>query len=409
MARHSADEANVTWHAIKATDNDGISEIISTHKSGQLFPVGNSKVVISVFDHQNNSAICSFTVTVNSYSSQNNYIVPVVTVCGCIFLLATIFAVIRAKTLRPLHRYSRLERMENEWEMKIPVDVKTFKSSQLKILDILGEGMFSKVHKAKLTLTPEDVRMVAVKILKDDAEYSHTFVQEFQLLDKLKGHPNVIELTGVVFERGQCCIITELMRKDLLDYLKEWEDTRKVTLEFDKLLFEFALHITRALEHLENQQVVHRDIAARNILISFDDIAKIADFGLSRDIYQKGQYQRHAKQGTLVPIRWMAPESLLTGVYTNKTDIWSYGELLWEMVTLGDTPYPEFLPIDSDFLTRQLCTGYRMPKPCHCTDDIYGMMRHCWRNDPEERPTAAGLSNNISRLKRCNKGLFLFE
>ncbi|XP_070561676.1 tyrosine-protein kinase receptor Tie-1-like isoform X2 [Ptychodera flava] len=108
----------------------------------------------------------------------------------------------------------------------------------------------------------------------------------------------------------------------------------------------------------------------------------------------------------LVPIRWMAPESLATGVYTYKSDIWAYGVLLWEMATLGDIPYPEFQPLDPDFLSRKLCEGYRMPKPARCTDDIYGMMRHCWRNSPDERPTATGLVNNMSGLEICNKGFF---
>ncbi|XP_070564192.1 angiopoietin-1 receptor-like [Ptychodera flava] len=413
LLQNYRDMVNVTWQPISATDNDGIAKVTSTYESGHLFTVGTSKVIITAYDHWNNSDSCAFTVTANAPSSPNggNPVLPVVIillVCGCVFFLAALCVIIRRKRSHSVHRYSRLELDTTRWKTQIPVDVRIFQPNQLQILDLLGEGMFSKVYRSRLTVTPEDVRMEAVKMPKDDTEYSYIFLQEIQLLEKLKDHPNVIQLTGVVLQHGHCCIITELMRKDLLAFLKERTDVRKVTKQLDQRLLKFALHIARALEHLENQQVVHRDIAARNILISPNDIAKIADFGLSRDVYQKGQYQRHPTQGMLVPIRWMSPESLVTGVYTKKSDIWSYGVMLWEMVTLGDTPYPEFQPLDSGFLTRQLSTGYRMPKPCHCTDDIYGMMRHCWRDNPDERPTAAGLVNNITRLGRCNKGLFLF-
>ncbi|XP_070563374.1 fibroblast growth factor receptor 3-like [Ptychodera flava] len=249
--------------------------------------------------------------------------------------------------------------------------------------------------------------IVAVKILKDDIEYRPTFDQEIQLLKKLQDHANVIKLIGVISEPSYCCTVTELMRQDLLNYLQEWPEGSNDTVEqLDRSLVTFALHVTRAMEYLKHQQVVHRDIAARNILISFDDVAKIADFGLSRDVYQKGQYQRHPTGGMLVPVRWMAPEALSAGVYSHESDIWSYGVLLWEMATRGDTPYPEFRSLEPAFLVQKLTMGHRMSKPRHCTEDIYGLMRHCWNNNPEERISPSGLVNNISRFEKFNKGMF---
>ncbi|XP_070563673.1 uncharacterized protein [Ptychodera flava] len=412
----SSDMVNVAWPPVTATDNDGIANMTSTHDSGQLFPVGNSKVVISVFDNWNNSNVCTFSVNVKAASDHWNgktgrLIIGIIAATCSVFVAVGIVTIIRLRVrrLRPQwNGYCRLDYTFAQRKRTISPGVPTFHRKQLVILHLLGEGAFSKVHKARLALSKDKVKIVAVKILKDDIEHWQTFVQEIQLLQKLQGHSNVVTFMGVILEQSHCCTVTELMKQDLLDYLKTWPKESKVTEQFDSSLVTFALHVARALEYLDHQQVVHRDIAARNVLISFNDVAKIADFGLSRDVYQKGQYQRHTTGGLLVPVRWMAPEALANGVHSSKSDIWSYGVLLWEMVTLGCTPYPEFQPLESASLARQLSMGYRLSRPQRCTEDIYGMMRHCWRNNPDERPTATGLVNNIVRLQKCNKGMFIY-
>ncbi|XP_070564187.1 insulin-like growth factor 1 receptor [Ptychodera flava] len=409
LVHRASDLTNVTWLPLRASDNGGIKSIQSTHESGQLFPVGDTMVVISVFDRWNNSNTCTFMVRVKATSNNSLDATVIASIAfGCV-LFAVVSMVcacsIHSQISRPpRHKYSRINKVN--WKKDMPVDVKIIPKSRLMIRDILGEGEFSKVHRARLVLRNGGTTMVALKVIKDEDEYWHQYVLEVQLLHKLQDNPNVVQLIGVIQDQRLSGIIIELMKSDLLGFLKNWENIRINVHNLNGHLLKFASDVARAIEYLYNKQVVHRDIAARNILISFDDVAKIADFGLSRDVYQKGQYHKHPKQGMLVPIRWMAPESLVTGVYSYKSDIWSYGVLLWEMATLGDTPYPEFQPLDSDFLTRQLCTGYRMPKPCHCTDDIYGMMRHCCKNDPEERPEAVGLVNNISRFEKSNKGFF---
>ncbi|XP_070561692.1 uncharacterized protein [Ptychodera flava] len=406
LVHGAANTANVTWLPIRASDNDGIKSIQATHRSGEFFPVGTTEVTISVFDHWNNRNECTFTVTVKGISS-NSIVTVIGSVAFCFTLImvaATMswWGIKRRKSRHRIHRYFRID--DDLWQKNLPLDVKKINKSDLQMCEILGEGTFAKVYKALMTLVNGGgTMMVAVKQIKDEAEYWHQFIHEVQLLRRLKGHPNVIQLIAVIHDQGLCGIVIELMSMDLLSYLKDCKNVGKN--KPNRRLLAFASQIAKAIEHLHNQQVVHRDIAARNMLISSDNV-KIADFGLSRDVYQKGQYQRHPTRGMFVPIRWIAPESLATGVYTYKSDIWAYGVLLWEMATLGDIPYPEFQPLDPDFLSRKLCEGYRMPKPARCTDDIYGMMRHCWRNSPDERPTATGLVNNISGLEICNKGFF---
>ncbi|XP_070563379.1 uncharacterized protein [Ptychodera flava] len=411
----SSDMVNVTWPPVTATDNDEVANMTSTHESGQLFPHGNSEVIISVFDNWNNSDECTFLVSIKDQwnGETGRQIIGIIAATCSVFVVFSIITIVRLRMKKSKPKwdgYCRLEIKDAQRRGKPLPGVKNFHRTQLEILNHLGQGQFSNVHRARLTLSRDNVTPVAVKILKDDIEYRPTFDQEIQLLQRLQDHANVIKLIGVVSEPSYCCTITELMRQDLLIYLKKSksEDSKLTVKQLDRSLVTFALHVARALEYLNHQQVVHRDIAARNILISFDDVAKIADFGLSRDVYQKGQYQRHPMGGMLVPVRWMAPEALSPGVYSHKSDIWSYGVLLWEMATRGDIPYPEFQSLEPAFLARELTTGHRMLKPRHCTEDMYGLMRHCWKKDPEERPLASGLVNNILRFEKSNREMVFY-
>ncbi|XP_038061584.1 tyrosine-protein kinase receptor Tie-1-like [Patiria miniata] len=134
--------------------------------------------------------------------------------------------------------------------------------------------------------------------------------------------------------------------------------------------------------------VIHRDLAARNILLSEGLAAKVSDFGLSRgeDIYVQTSKRR-------VPVRWLAIESIRYKRYTTKSDVWSFGILLWEITTIGGTPYPT---TKSESLARKLKRGYRMPKPSNCDDKSYALMRKCWEEDPNNRPSFSELVSTLS-------------
>ncbi|CAG0893546.1 unnamed protein product [Darwinula stevensoni] len=153
-------------------------------------------------------------------------------------------------------------------------------------------------------------------------------------------------------------------------------------------LVSWAYQIAKGMEYLVSRKVVHRDLATRNILLAEENIVKISDFGLARDIYEGNQYAQ--KGGGPLPIKWMALESLTQDmVYTSKSDVWAYGVTLWEMFSLGKTPYPG---MNGAELVRLLQTGYRMEAPRFADHHIYQIMTRCWDEDPKDRPTFSALS-----------------
>ncbi|CAH3131731.1 unnamed protein product, partial [Porites lobata] len=132
-----------------------------------------------------------------------------------------------------------------------------------------------------------------------------------------------------------------------------------------KQLFSLAWQIAKGMNHLAENNLVHRDLAARNVLVGYDNQIKVSDFGLMRQIYEDVSSSTKSKK---LPVKWMAPEALYQGVYTTKSDVWSFGVVLWEMATLGGVPYPT---LTNSELYRLLGTGYRMERPDMCSDDVY--------------------------------------
>ncbi|XP_055615322.1 tyrosine-protein kinase receptor torso-like [Toxorhynchites rutilus septentrionalis] len=155
-------------------------------------------------------------------------------------------------------------------------------------------------------------------------------------------------------------------------------------------LVDFARQIATGMNFLARNKVVHRDLAARNVLVCSDNIVKISDFGLSRDIYQDNMY-RKVGNGKL-PIKWLALESLTHQMYTSQSDVWSFGILLNEICTLGASPYPLLSAAE---LIVQLKQGYRMEKPAGCSQKLYDLMMSCWNAQPLNRPTFYAIQNRL--------------
>ncbi|KAM9319845.1 receptor-type tyrosine-protein kinase FLT3 [Gastrophryne carolinensis] len=158
------------------------------------------------------------------------------------------------------------------------------------------------------------------------------------------------------------------------------EDLNILTLE--DLLF-FSYQVAKGMEFLESKMCIHRDLAARNVLITNRKVAKICDFGLARDVMNDSNYV--VKGNARLPVKWMAPESIFDGIYTIKSDIWSYGILLWEIFSLGVNPYPG-MPVNANFYKLLQC-GFKMDQPFYATDEIYFLMKSCWTYDAKKRPS----------------------
>ena len=237
----------------------------------------------------------------------------------------------------------------------------------------LGAGQFGEVWMGIWNGTTE----VAVKALKPGIMDTKEFFEEAALMKKLK-HPKVIRLYAVCTKEEPIYIITELMKHgSLLEYLRG--DGRSLKLP---QLIDMGAQVASGMAYLEEYNYNHRDLAARNILVGEYLICKVADFGLARiideDIYEE-------RTGAKFPIKWTAPEAVMSNRrFTIKSDVWSFGILLYELITYGRFPYPEMTNAQVIEETRK---GYHMPCPMGCPELLYEIMTDCWRYDPASRPT----------------------
>ncbi|KAM6220893.1 vascular endothelial growth factor receptor 2 [Rhynchocyon petersi] len=339
-----------------------------------------------------------------------------------------------------------------------------FPRDRLKLGKPLGRGAFGQVIEANAFGIDKTTtcKTVAVKMLKEGATHSEhrALMSELKILIHIGHHLNVVNLLGACTKPGgplmvivEYCkygnlstylrgkrnefipyktkgarfrqgkdyvgeIPVDLKRrldsitssqssassgfveeKSLSDVEEEEvsEDLYKNFLTLEHLIC-YSFQVAKGMEFLASRKCIHRDLAARNILLSDKNVVKICDFGLARDIYKDPDYVR--KGDARLPLKWMAPETIFDRVYTIQSDVWSFGVLLWEIFSLGASPYPG-VKIDEDFC-RRLKEGTRMRAPDYSTPEMYQTMLDCWHGDPSQRPTFSELVEHLGNLLQAN-------
>ncbi|XP_067886737.1 muscle, skeletal receptor tyrosine-protein kinase [Heterodontus francisci] len=279
----------------------------------------------------------------------------------------------------------------------------------------IGEGAFGRVFQARAPqlLEQETSTMVAVKMLKEEAspDMQADFQREAALMAEFD-HPNIVKLLGVCAIGKPMCLLFEYMAYgDLNEYLRTRSPINVRTLSqasfpqqsigsgtdllplscADQL--NIAKQISAGMTYLSERKFVHRDLATRNCLVGENLVVKIADFGLSRNIYSADYYK--ANENDAIPIRWMPPESIFFNRYTTDSDVWAYGVVLWEIFSSGMQPYYGMAHEEVIYYVRD---GNILSCPENCPPELYNLMRLCWSNMPSDRPSFASIHCILERM-----------
>ncbi|XP_072226289.1 focal adhesion kinase 1-like isoform X2 [Leuresthes tenuis] len=252
----------------------------------------------------------------------------------------------------------------------------------------IGEGQFGDVHQGVYNSPDKPPLPVAIKTCKNCTSDSvrEKFLQEALTMRQFD-HPHIVKLIGVITE-NPVWIIMELCT---LGELRSFLQVRKYSLDLATLIL-FAYQLSTALAYLESKRFVHRDIAARNVLVSSVDCVMLGDFGLSRYMEDSSYYK--ASKGKL-PIKWMAPESINFRRFTSASDVWMFGVCMWEILMYGIKP---FQGVKNNDVIGRIENGERLAMPPQCPPTLYSLMTKCWSYDPSKRPRFTELKTQLSTI-----------
>ncbi|XP_056273433.1 protein tyrosine kinase 2aa isoform X6 [Pseudoliparis swirei] len=252
----------------------------------------------------------------------------------------------------------------------------------------IGEGQFGDVHQGVYNSPEKPSLAVAIKTCKNCTSDSvrEKFLQEALTMRQFD-HPHIVKLIGVITE-NPVWIIMELCT---LGELRSFLQVRKYNLDLSSLIL-FAYQLSTALAYLESKRFVHRDIAARNVLVSSVDCVMLGDFGLSRYMEDSSYYK--ASKGKL-PIKWMAPESINFRRFTSASDVWMFGVCMWEILMFGIKP---FQGVKNNDVIGRIENGERLAMPAQCPPTFYSLMTKCWSYDPSKRPRFTELKTQLNTI-----------
>uniref|UniRef100_A0A6Q2YWF6 receptor protein-tyrosine kinase n=1 Tax=Esox lucius TaxID=8010 RepID=A0A6Q2YWF6_ESOLU len=332
---------------------------------------------------------------------------------GVVFIIAVVVFVIICKRRsfeRPESEYTdKLQHYTSGHRMKIYIDPFTYEdpneavrefakeidTSCVKIEQVIGAGEFGEVCSGNLRLPGKREILVAIKTLK--AGYTERQRRDFLSEASIMGqfdHPNIIHLEGVVTKNAPVMIITEFMENGSLDSFLRQNDGQFTVIQLVGML----RGIAAGMKYLNDMNYVHRDLAARNILVNSNLVCKVSDFGLSRFLEDDTSDPTYTSAlGGKIPIRWTAPEAIQYRKFTSSSDGWSYGIVMWEVMSYGERPYWDMSNQD---VINAIEQDYRLPPPMDCPSALHQLMLDCWQKDRNNRPKFSQIVNNLDKMIR---------
>uniref|UniRef100_A0A6I8P6Z8 receptor protein-tyrosine kinase n=1 Tax=Ornithorhynchus anatinus TaxID=9258 RepID=A0A6I8P6Z8_ORNAN len=270
---------------------------------------------------------------------------------------------------------------------------KEIEASCITIERVIGAGEFGEVCSGRLKLPGKREFPVAIKTLKVGytEKQRRDFLGEASIMGQFD-HPNIIHLEGVVTKSKPVMIVTEYMENGSLDTFLKKNDGQFTVIQLVGML----RGIASGMKYLSDMGYVHRDLAARNILINSNLVCKVSDFGLSR-VLEDDPEAAYTTRGGKIPIRWTAPEAIAFRKFTSASDVWSYGIVMWEVVSYGERPYWEMTNQD---VIKAVEEGYRLPSPMDCPAALYQLMLDCWQKDRNSRPKFEEIVSMLDKLIR---------
>uniref|UniRef100_A0A673WYV4 receptor protein-tyrosine kinase n=1 Tax=Salmo trutta TaxID=8032 RepID=A0A673WYV4_SALTR len=270
---------------------------------------------------------------------------------------------------------------------------KEIDASCIKIEKVIGIGEFGEVCSGRLKMPGKREICVAIKTLK--AGYTdkqrRDFLSEASIMGQFD-HPNIIHLEGVVTKCKPVMIITEYMENGSLDAFLRKNDGRFTVIQLVGIL----RGIASGMKYLSDMSYVHRDLAARNILVNSNLVCKVSDFGMSR-VLEDDPEAAYTTRGGKIPIRWTAPEAIAYRKFTSASDVWSYGIVMWEVMSYGERPYWDMSNQD---VIKAIDEGYRLPSPMDCPVALHQLMLDCWQRERGDRPKFGQIVNMLDKLIR---------
>uniref|UniRef100_A0A8C3EM16 receptor protein-tyrosine kinase n=1 Tax=Corvus moneduloides TaxID=1196302 RepID=A0A8C3EM16_CORMO len=270
---------------------------------------------------------------------------------------------------------------------------KEIEASCITIERVIGAGEFGEVCSGRLKLQGKREFPVAIKTLKVGytEKQRRDFLGEASIMGQFD-HPNIIHLEGVVTKSKPVMIVTEYMENGSLDTFLKKNDEQFTVIQLVGML----RGIASGMKYLSDMGYVHRDLAARNILINSNLVCKVSDFGLSR-VLEDDPEAAYTTRGGKIPIRWTAPEAIAFRKFTSASDVWSYGIVMWEVMSYGERPYWEMTNQD---VIKAVEEGYRLPSPMDCPAALYQLMLDCWQKDRNSRPKFDEIVSMLDKLIR---------